>query len=243
MFVAVLDQKLASSLERIDELGEVVRRRPSTRCRDRFTLLSHPRQHIDVHIDDSGVVVADQHFNQNDHSEQRENSVSARHAATIPVPPAPSTALPAGCPSESDAKLDRSRVAASIHLMNGLILRWLSSAAAIWVTSLLFSGIQVSGVASILLASLALAVLNTVLRPLLLLVTLPLTVVTLGFFVFIVNAVVLKAAAFVVPGFDVVGFWTALFGAVVLSCLNMVLNSVLGDRSRSEFIYVEHRQG
>ncbi len=142
-----------------------------------------------------------------------------------------------------NAKLDATRLAASIYSMNGLILRWLTSAAAIWLTSLLFSGIQVSGIASILLASLALAVLNTALRPLLLLVTLPLTVVTLGFFVFIVNAVVLKAAAFLVPGFDVVGFWTALFGAVVLSFLNMLLNSVLSDRSRSEFIYIEHRQG
>jgi putative membrane protein len=127
--------------------------------------------------------------------------------------------------------------------MIGLILRWLTSAAAIWLTSLLFSGIHVSGMVSLLFASLTLAVLNALVRPLLLLVTLPLTVVTLGLFVFVVNAVVLKLAAFFVPGFDVIGFWTAVFGAIVLSFVNMILSSLLRDRDQVEYIYIEHRQG
>ncbi len=127
--------------------------------------------------------------------------------------------------------------------MTGLLLRWLTSAAAIWLTSLMFSGIQVSGILSLLLASLALGVLNALVRPLLLLVTLPLTVVTLGFFVFVVNALVLKLAAFTVPGFEVVGFWTALFGAIALSLFHMVLGSFLRDRSQPEYVYIEYREG
>lgn len=126
--------------------------------------------------------------------------------------------------------------------MSGLLLRWLTMAAAIWLTSLLFDGIQVGGLLAVLLASLALAVLNALVRPILLLVTLPLTVVTLGLFVFVVNAAVLKLAAFFVPGFQVTGFWTALFGAIVLSVLNMALNAVLGDRSPPEYVYIEHRR-
>ncbi len=125
--------------------------------------------------------------------------------------------------------------------MAGLILRWLMAAAAIWLTSLLFGGIQVSGFGALLLASLALAVLNTLVRPVLLLVTLPLTVVTLGLFVFVVNAVMLKLAAFFVPGFVVTGFWTALFGAAVLSFVNMLLSSLLGERNKVEYVYIEHR--
>ncbi len=126
--------------------------------------------------------------------------------------------------------------------MNGLLLRWLTTAVAIWLTSLMFSGIRVSGLVAILLASLALAVLNTLVRPLLLLVTLPLTIVTLGLFVFVVNAVMLKLAASIVPGFAVVGFWTALFGAIALSVLNMLLSALLRDRSRPEYVYIEHRR-
>jgi putative membrane protein len=126
--------------------------------------------------------------------------------------------------------------------MNALLLRWLTMAAAIWLTSLLFDGIQVSGIFALLLASLALAVLNALVRPLLLLVTLPLTIVTLGMFVFVVNAAVLKLAAFFVPGFQVSGFWTALFGAIALSVLNMILSALLGDRSQPEYIYIEHRR-
>ena len=130
----------------------------------------------------------------------------------------------------------------NVVAMNGLLLRWLTMAAAIWLTSLLFDGIQVSGIFALFLASLALAVLNALVRPLLLLVTLPLTIVTLGMFVFVVNAAVLKLAAFFVPGFQVSGFWTALFGAIALSVLNMILSALLGDRSQPEYIYIEHRR-
>lgn len=125
--------------------------------------------------------------------------------------------------------------------MYGLLLRWFTTAAALWITSLLFSGIRVSGVFALFLASLALAILNAVVRPLLLLATLPLTVVTLGLFVFVVNAIVLKMAAFFVSGFDVRGFWTAVFGAIALSIINMLLTSLLGDRDTPEYLYIEYR--
>lgn len=126
--------------------------------------------------------------------------------------------------------------------MHGLILRWLTTAAALWLTSLLFSGIRVGGVFSLLLASLALAILNAVVRPLLLLATLPLTLITLGAFIFVVNAIVLKLAAFFVIGFEVSGFWTALFGAIALSIIHLLLNAVIGDRDTPEYLYIEYRR-
>lgn len=110
-----------------------------------------------------------------------------------------------------------------------------------WITSLFFDGIQIGGVFSLLFAALALAALNTVVRPLLLLVTLPLTVVSLGLFVFVVNAIVLKLAAALVIGFQVKGFFTALFGAVILSVVNLILTSLLGDRDTPEYVYIERR--
>ena len=124
-----------------------------------------------------------------------------------------------------------------------LLLRWLTNAAALWATSWLFSGIHVGGVISLLVASLALALLNAVVRPFLLLVTLPLSVVTLGGFIFVVNAIVLKLAAFFVTGFQVSGFWTALFGAITLSILNGVFGALVRERDDPELIYVEYRGG
>ncbi len=127
--------------------------------------------------------------------------------------------------------------------MRNLLLRWISSTCALWLTSSLFDGIQIDGPLPMLAAALVLGVLNTLVRPLLLLLTLPLTVVTLGLFVFIVNAIILKMAAFVVPGVHVEGFWTAVFGALLLSLFNMILNAFISDRGNVEYVYIDYRRG
>jgi len=124
-------------------------------------------------------------------------------------------------------------------MFGSLILRWLSGALALWLTSQLFGGIVVADARALLIAALAIAALNVLVRPLLFLVTLPLTVVTLGLFVFIINGIVLKLAAWLVNGFAVDGFFTAVFGAIVLGLLNMLISSLLGERG-PDYIYIEH---
>jgi putative membrane protein len=114
--------------------------------------------------------------------------------------------------------------------MKVLLLRWLTLTLAVLVTAYLLDGIRVSGFFSAVMAAGALATLNTFLRPLVLILTLPINVLTLGLFTFVINAVLLKIASVVIPGFDVMGFWPALGGALLISVLAGLLNEFIGAR-------------
>jgi putative membrane protein len=113
--------------------------------------------------------------------------------------------------------------------MKVLLLRWLTLTLAVIVTAYLMDGIRISGFFSAVLAAAALATLNTVLRPIILLLTLPLNVLTLGLFTFVINAFLLKTASAVIPGFDVIGFWPAVWGSLLISVLAGLLNGFIGE--------------
>lgn len=104
-----------------------------------------------------------------------------------------------------------------------MILNWLLSALAVWLVSYIVPGIHVRDLTSALLAALAIGLVNATLGLLLKVVTFPLTVVTLGLFWLVINALMLEVAAALVPGFEVHGFLAAFLGAIVLSFVNMVL--------------------
>lgn len=112
-------------------------------------------------------------------------------------------------------------------------MRWLVSlavnAAALIVADWLLQGIYISGVLSAVLAALVLGVVNTLIRPLLILITLPLTAVTLGLFIFVVNALTFALAAFLVPGFHVYSFGGAFWGAIITSLVSWLLNGLVND--------------
>ncbi|MCA9771296.1 MAG: phage holin family protein [Myxococcales bacterium] len=118
--------------------------------------------------------------------------------------------------------------------MAGLFTRFLFTALALVVTDALMSGIYIDGLGTLFLAALALGFVNAVVRPLVLLVTLPLTLVTLGLFVFIVNGLMVELAAWLIPGFHVAGFWTALGASILLSLVSTTLNWFVGGHSRIE---------
>lgn len=122
--------------------------------------------------------------------------------------------------------------------MQGLVVRWLVSALALYLTSLIVRGIEIHGLAPLLFAAITIGILNAVVRPILLLLTLPLTVVTLGFFVLVVNAGMLWLAASVVKGFEVHGFWSALGGWLLMSFFTFVINLLIGENGRVEVIHV-----
>jgi putative membrane protein len=111
----------------------------------------------------------------------------------------------------------------------GAVIRWLILTAAIMLTSYLQEGIQVSGFFSALLAAAILSILNVFLRPVLLILTLPFNIFTLGLFTFVINAVLLMMVSGVVSGFTVRDFWSALFGSLLISIVSAVLGSFVAD--------------
>jgi putative membrane protein len=116
----------------------------------------------------------------------------------------------------------------------GILIRWLILTAAIIVASYLLEGIHISGFFSAFFAAAILGILNALFRPVLLILTLPINILTLGLFTFIINALMLKMASGVIPGFEVHGFWTAVFGSLIISVVSWLLNSFISDRGRVE---------
>ncbi len=102
-----------------------------------------------------------------------------------------------------------------------LLLHWLVSAAAIGIAAYLVPGIGITPVGALVLA-VVLGALNLILRPVLLILTLPITVLTLGLFSLVINALLVMLAGYIVPGFTVAGFWSALLFSLVLSIANLV---------------------
>lgn len=124
----------------------------------------------------------------------------------------------------------------------GLLVRWLVLTAAIMVASYLIQGIEVDGFFSALFAAAILGVLNVFFRPILLILTLPINILTLGFFTFIINAVLLKMASGVISGFVVHGFWSAVFGGFIISVVSWLLNSFINDQGRVGYTDLRRRE-
>ena len=114
--------------------------------------------------------------------------------------------------------------------MNGIIIRWLTLTVAIVFTSYLLDGIHVSGFLSAFLAAAILGILNAFFRSIALVLTLPINVLSLGLFTFIINALMLKMASGVINGFEVIGFWSAVFGSLLISIISWLLNSFVNSR-------------
>ncbi len=123
----------------------------------------------------------------------------------------------------------------------GLMIRWLILTAAITIASYLIGGIEVKGFFSAFLAAAILGVLNVFFKPILLILTLPINILTLGLFTFIINAVILKMASGVISGFQVHGFWSAIFGALVISLVNWLLTSFINEQGRVEYTDLSKR--
>lgn len=113
--------------------------------------------------------------------------------------------------------------------LTGFFIQWGITALSLWVASHVFSGIRFSGTSSLIVSALLLGFANAVLRPLLIVLTLPLTLLTLGFFLLVINALMLLLVAKLVGGFKISGFWTAFFASLFISLLSMALGSLVPD--------------
>ncbi len=125
--------------------------------------------------------------------------------------------------------------------MKGILIRWLLLTISIILTSYLVDGIYVASFSSALFAALVLGILNALFRPVLIIITLPINILTLGLFTFVINALLLKMVSGVVPGFYVYGFWSAVFGSLIISLVSWLLSSFVSDRGGISYIELKKR--
>ena len=125
--------------------------------------------------------------------------------------------------------------------MTGFLLRLMISAFGLWVAAKIVPGMHIQGGGTLLMSALLLGIVNAVVRPLAVLLTLPLTVLTLGFFLLVVNAGMLGLVSAFLDGFSLAGFGSALLGSIVVSLTGGVANWTIGPKGRVEIMIVERQ--
>lgn len=125
--------------------------------------------------------------------------------------------------------------------MAGFILRGLIAALGLWAATELFAGFNIDSAVTLIIAGLLLGVINAVVRPFALLLSLPALLLTLGLFLLVVNAAMLGLVALMLPGFRIDGFWTAVGGALVVSIVSWIGSWLIGSRGRVEVMHSRRR--
>lgn len=122
--------------------------------------------------------------------------------------------------------------------MTGFVLRLLVVALGLWIAAALVPGVEIQGGGTLLIAALLLGLVNAVVRPLLIVLTLPITVLTLGFFLLVINAGMLALVAWALDDFTISGFWPAVGGGLVVGVTGWLASWFIGPRGRIEVIVV-----
>jgi len=125
--------------------------------------------------------------------------------------------------------------------MRGFLIRGLITALGLWVASAVLKGVHSNGFLSLLGAGLLLGLVNAVIRPIIIFLTLPITIVTLGLFLLVINAMMIGLVGKMMHGFTVDGFFPALFTAIVVSVVSFFGNAFIGGRGRFERFGAEKR--
>jgi putative membrane protein len=126
--------------------------------------------------------------------------------------------------------------------MLGFLIRSFVVALGLWLASEIVPGIRVGGTTTLIGAALLLGVVNAVVRPVIVLLTLPVTVLTLGFFLLIINAGTLAFVAALFDDFSISGFWAAIAGALIVSVTGWIASCFIGPRGRIDLIVVRRRR-
>jgi len=125
--------------------------------------------------------------------------------------------------------------------MQGIFVRTLITMLGLFLASRLLPGVWIEGTGNFILAAFLLGLVNAVVRPLIFVMTLPLTVVTLGLFIFVLNAAMFGLVAAMLDNFQVAGFWSALFGAIIVSITSTVASWYIGPDGRYEVFVIRRR--
>jgi len=121
--------------------------------------------------------------------------------------------------------------------MVGFLLRAAITALGLWVASELLKGLYFESTAKLVVAAILLGIVNAFVRPLAFILTLPITIVTLGLFLLVLNAGMVALVAWFVPGFQIAGFWTAVGAALIVSVVSWAASSVIGSNGRVEIFH------
>jgi putative membrane protein len=116
--------------------------------------------------------------------------------------------------------------------MGAFLVRLLIGALSLWIASILIPGMEISGPGTLLAAAFLLGLVNALVRPVLILLTLPFTLATLGFFLLVINAAMLGLVAWLLPGFVLRGFFPALFGSIAVSLFSWFTTRYIGTHER-----------
>ena len=115
-----------------------------------------------------------------------------------------------------------------LNNLTPVLIHWAITAVSLWVASHLFRGLKFDSTGALVVSALLLGLANAVVKPLLIVLTLPLTLVTFGLFLLVINALMILLVSAIVRGFKVSGFWTALFASLFVSLLSIAIGSMLG---------------
>jgi putative membrane protein len=120
----------------------------------------------------------------------------------------------------------------------GIVLRMLITGLGIWLATYLVPGVEATSTPALIWAAVALGLINAFVRPVLVVLTLPFTLLTLGLFLLLLNAAMLNLAGWFVDGFEVVGFWSSVFGAIIVSLVSGACSHFIGPRGRYEVMVI-----
>jgi putative membrane protein len=127
--------------------------------------------------------------------------------------------------------------------MEGFLIRAVVVGVGLWLASKIVSGIAFNSTETLIAAALLLGIVNAFVRPIIVLLTLPITLLTLGLFLLVINALMIMLVAWFLPGFLVAGFWSAVFAAIVVSLTSWVMSGWIGPRGRIEVMSVRSPPG
>ena len=114
-----------------------------------------------------------------------------------------------------------------VDILREFLAHWGVTALALWLTSFIFHGISFSNKKSLLISALLLGFVNAVIRPVVIILTIPLTLITFGLFLLVINAVMMMLVSALVPGFRISGFWTAFFASIVVTLISIFVGMLI----------------
>lgn len=128
-----------------------------------------------------------------------------------------------------------------MKVMNGFLLRWFIASLGLWLAATVVTGIHAAGVGTLMIAALLLGMVNAVVRPLLIILTLPITVITLGLFLLVINAAMLGLVAWILPGLSIDGFFSAVLGSILISVVAWLASWFIGPKGQVEVLVIRRR--
>ena len=120
--------------------------------------------------------------------------------------------------------------------MRGILIKWLINSLAILIVTYIVKGIEVASPVTVIVVAFVLGIINAFLRPLIILITLPITIFTFGLFTFFINGSLFYMVSKIVKGFIITGFWPAFFGALLFSIISLLLSLLVNEKGRIEII-------